>query len=109
MLKDEVPIFTECNKFISERTVNAVRYKDPEHLHKEVDCLNSVEKSDEVPEIHWCQDLSLHNGYSAYREKLMHVLTEFEVIWNGPLGPSIAVQYWFKTGKTGNWPLHTPP
>lgn len=69
--------------FNAEPTVNAVRYKPLECHNEQADSYSAMNGSEEILETDWCEELTLQDEYSAYRDKFISVLVQFESMWDG--------------------------
>lgn len=74
------------NKNEDEYSINAVHYESPERRDEQVDWHNAVWSLDENLNIEWKMELMILNEYSAYHDQSIHILTQFESIWDGHLG-----------------------
>lgn len=109
MLTDKGPIPTQRSKLNSGPTINAVRYKIPESGDEQVDLPNVVKESVRISKTDLHEDLIFSDEYSAYRDKFINMLTEFESMSDGDLGPIRAVQDWTKIEKKDSLPIHSAP
>lgn len=85
MLTYEDLIPRQCDKFHSDPSCNASRYKPPESHDQQVDLPSPVKQPDEILKTAWREDLTLLDDFSAYRDKFINILTQFETMLDGPL------------------------
>lgn len=80
MNADECSISMQCNKFNFDHRTNAVRYKPTKNQEEQKDRCNAVEQSNNISKTSWRKYHGLTDEDSAYRDKLISILTQFEII-----------------------------
>lgn len=105
MLTNGGPIQLQRNNVNYNSIINAVPFRTFEPALKQADRQNAVIKSDKISRTEWRQGLSLREESSAYREKFINVLTQFESMCDGHLGSIEAVPHQIELKKTDTQPV----
>lgn len=93
MLGEMSPIPVQYNKFSADPTTNTVHHKQPERHSEQLDRHNEIKGSDKIWKTNWPEDLNSPQENSAYCDKLVNMLTQFNSLWDGHRGLIKAVQH----------------
>lgn len=102
-------ILTQCNKFYSNSTINAVRYKLPEPWDEQGNHHNAVDQSEKISKTEWLRDPILPEDYSKYSDIFINMTIHLDSKWEGHLGSIRVGQPRIKISKTDSWPIHSTP
>lgn len=102
MLADEHLIPMQRDKYNSDHTIKAVRYKSLECRDEQGDRHKAMKQSDKVSGTDWRKDLTLPDDYSAYRDKRIDIFTQLESLWDKQFGSIKVVQHPVKLKETNN-------
>lgn len=69
----------------------------------------AIKESDKISKDNLCEALTLPDEYSAYGEKFVNIITEFERMWDGDTSSIKAMQHRIERQKTDIWPIHSAP
>lgn len=106
MLK-EGPILAQDDKFKSDPTNNAAGYTPHEGCNEQVHFQNAAKELDETKNNDWCKDITLADEYSAYSEKFINILSQFDVLSDRYLGSIKAGQHWVELEMMYSRPAHS--